>query len=181
MCCTILMRPTAWISGGWTGSKVRITNGSTKSRATRWTRANVSTRCGCSITCTRWTSPAPGSVRCSFSRYAGPGSHRYAIGFSGDSGVSWESLRFQPYFTAAASNIGYCWWSHDIGGHYGGYRDDELTLRWIQLGTFSPISRLHSSTSHFIRKEPWFFPPEIADAMKQALRLRHQLFRTCTQ
>ena len=111
-----------------------------------------------------------------FSRYAGPGSHRYAIGFSGDSGVSWESLRFQPYFTAAASNIGYCWWSHDIGGHYGGYRDDELTLRWIQLGTFSPISRLHSSTSHFIRKEPWFFPPEITDAMKQALRLRHQLF-----
>ena len=65
-----------------------------------------------------------------FSRYAGPGSHRYAIGFSGDSGVSWESLRFQPYFTAAASNIGYCWWSHDIGGHYGGYRDDELTLDW---------------------------------------------------
>ena len=32
-----------------------------------------------------------------FSRYAGPGSHRYAIGFSGDSGVSWESLRFQPF------------------------------------------------------------------------------------
>lgn len=111
-----------------------------------------------------------------FSRYAGPGSHRCAVGFSGDSVVSWESLKFQPYFTATASNVGYCWWSHDIGGHYGGYRDDELTLRWLQLGTFSPISRLHSSTSQFIRKEPWCFPAETAEAMKQALRLRHQLF-----
>ena len=29
-------------------------------------------------------------------------------------------------FTATASNIGYGWWSHDIGGHFKGYKDDEL-------------------------------------------------------
>ena len=52
-----------------------------------------------------------------FSRYAGPGSHRYPVGFSGDTIVSWESLNFQPEFTNTASNIGYGWWSHDIGGH----------------------------------------------------------------
>lgn len=52
-----------------------------------------------------------------FSRYSGPGSHRYPVGFSGDTIVTWESLDFQPYFTATASNIGYGWWSHDIGGH----------------------------------------------------------------
>ena len=52
-----------------------------------------------------------------FSRYAGAGSHRYPIGFSGDTIITWESLDFQPYFTANASNIGYGWWSHDIGGH----------------------------------------------------------------
>ena len=40
-----------------------------------------------------------------FSRYAGPGSHRYPIGFSGDTVVTWESLKFQPEFTACASNI----------------------------------------------------------------------------
>jgi alpha-glucosidase (family GH31 glycosyl hydrolase) len=50
-----------------------------------------------------------------FSRYAGPGSHRYPVGFSGDTVVTWESLDFQPEFTATASNIGYAWWSHDIG------------------------------------------------------------------
>ena len=80
-----------------------------------------------------------------FSRYAGVGSHRYPIGFSGDTVITWASLDFQPYFTATASNVGYGWWSHDIGGHFFGGKDDELTVRWTQLGVFSPIMRLHSS------------------------------------
>ena len=110
-----------------------------------------------------------------FSRYAGPGSHRYPVGFSGDTIVTWESLRFQPYFTVTASNIGYGWWSHDIGGHMLGYRDDELATRWVQFGVFSPINRLHSSSSPFNSKEPWNFPPEPCAVMKQFLRLRHRL------
>ena len=111
-----------------------------------------------------------------FSRYSGPGSHRYPVGFSGDTLVTWESLDFQPYFTATSSNIGYGWWSHDIGGHMGGYRDDELITRWIQLGVFSPINRLHSSNTDFIRKEPWCFEEKTEAIMKDWLRLRHLLF-----
>ena len=38
------------------------------------------------------------------SRYAGPGSHRYPVGFSGDAANSWKTLAFEPYFTATASN-----------------------------------------------------------------------------
>lgn len=110
-----------------------------------------------------------------FSRYAGPGSHRYAVGFSGDTVVSWASLDFQPEFTATAANIGYAWWSHDIGGHTRGVRDDELATRWVQYGVFSPIMRLHSANNPFIRKEPWQFPPEHRAAMGDALRLRHRL------
>ena len=90
-----------------------------------------------------------------FSRYAGPGSHRYPVGFSGDTIITWDSLDFQPYFTAAASNIGYGLWSHDIGGHMMGTKDDELAGRWLQFGVFSPILRLHSSKSEFTGKEPW--------------------------
>ena len=110
-----------------------------------------------------------------FSRYAGPGSHRYPIGFSGDSVVSWASLKFQPYFTAMASNIGYGWWSHDIGGHMFGRRDEALQARWYQFGAFSPICRLHSSDSPFNGKEPWNFRPEARRAMIDALRLRHAM------
>lgn len=110
-----------------------------------------------------------------FSRYAGIGSHRYPVGFSGDSIITWESLQFQPYFTATASNAGYGWWSHDIGGHMDGCRDDELITRWIQFGVFSPIMRLHSSNSHFTGKEPWNYGEEERGIISDFLRLRHKL------
>ncbi|WP_075642142.1 glycoside hydrolase family 31 protein [Exiguobacterium indicum] len=110
-----------------------------------------------------------------FSRYAGPGSHRYPVGFSGDTIISWASLQFQPYFTATASNIGYGWWSHDIGGHQRGEKDDELSTRWLQYGVFSPIMRLHSTMSIFNGKEPWRYSTDAANVMKNYLRLRHQL------
>ncbi|KAH8763505.1 putative alpha-xylosidase [Hyaloscypha sp. PMI_1271] len=110
-----------------------------------------------------------------FSRYAGPGSHRYPVGFSGDTIVTWDSLAFQPEFTATASNIGYGWWSHDIGGHMFGGKDDELSTRWLQLGCFSPILRLHSSNSQWTRKEPWTYGPEAEKVMTAFLRLRHRL------
>ena len=93
-----------------------------------------------------------GNRRLTFSRYAGLGSHRYPIGFSGDTVISWDSLDFQPYFTATASNVGYGWWSHDIGGHMKGTKDDELATRWVQLGVFSPINRLHSLIIYLVEK-----------------------------
>ncbi|MCR5402746.1 MAG: glycoside hydrolase family 31 protein [Butyrivibrio sp.] len=110
-----------------------------------------------------------------FSRYAGPGSHRYPVGFSGDTVCSWKSLCFQPYFTSTASNIGYGWWSHDIGGHMLGDKDNERLIRWIQLGVFSPIMRLHSSNSPFLNKEPWTIEEPYHSVMQKFMRLRHRL------
>ncbi len=110
-----------------------------------------------------------------FSRYAGPGSHRYPIGFSGDTMTTWESLRFQPFFTANATNIGYTYWSHDIGGHQFGKRNDEMTVRWVQLGVFSPIMRLHSTANAFYGKEPWNYGPEAEKIISEYMRLRHRL------
>ena len=109
------------------------------------------------------------------SRYCGPGSHRYPIGFSGDSVISWASLHFQPYFTSTASNIGYGWWSHDIGGHTHGSRDPELQVRWLQFGVFSPVLRMHSTSNRFNSKEPWRYSAAIEKMMIDMLRLRHRL------
>ena len=107
------------------------------------------------------------------SRYSGLGSHRYPLGFSGDTLVCWRSLNFQPYFTALASNAGYTWWSHDIGGHLFSKGKEELYLRWLEYGVFSPINRLHSSNIG-ISKEPWNYP-HVEEAAKKWLRLRHAL------
>ena len=116
-----------------------------------------------------------GKRRMTFSRYAGPGSQRYPVGFSGDTVMTWDSLDFQPYFTATASNIGYGWWSHDIGGHMLGKKSDNMEARWYEFGTFSPINRLHSTKMDFCGKEPWNFRPEAEHAMGETLRLRHRL------
>lgn len=109
------------------------------------------------------------------SRFAGYGSHRYPLGFSGDTAINWSVLNFQPYFTAAAANAGYSWWSHDIGGHHFGRKDDELYLRWLQFGVFSPIMRLHSTKDPFMGKEPWNFSRDTERTAADFLRLRHRM------
>ena len=110
-----------------------------------------------------------------FSRWSGLGSHRYPIGFSGDTIISWDSLQFQPYFTATASNVGYSWWSHDIGGHCEGQDEEELYTRWVQFGVFSPIMRLHSTKEKYLDRRPWTKSRGVASIIKEAMRWRHSL------
>lgn len=109
------------------------------------------------------------------SRYAGFGSHRYPLGFSGDTAINWRVLDFQPYFTANAANVAYSWWSHDIGGHHQGYRDDDLYMRWLQFGVFSPIMRLHSTAIELLGKEPWKYKSEVYKCAKEWLNFRHKM------
>lgn len=110
-----------------------------------------------------------------FSRYGGPGSGRYPVGFSGDTHSTWESLAYQPHFTATASNILYGTWSHDIGGHQPGPITGELYTRWIQFGVFSPILRTHTSKNREAERRVWLYPEPFRDVMAEALRLRYRL------
>lgn len=110
-----------------------------------------------------------------FSRWPGLGGHRYPIGFSGDAHVTWESLAFQPFFTATAANVGYGWWSHDIGGHCFGKEEPELYLRWVQFGVFSPIMRLHSTNKYYHKREPWRWDLNTEKIATDYLMLRHRL------
>jgi alpha-glucosidase (family GH31 glycosyl hydrolase) len=110
-----------------------------------------------------------------FSRWGGPGNHRYPIGFSGDTIVSWQSLAFQPFFTASAANAAYGWWSHDIGGHMRGMEDAELYVRWVQFGVLSPIFRLHSTKDEFVDRHPWHADAEIMKLTRSAMQFRHAL------
>jgi len=111
-----------------------------------------------------------------FHRWGGLGNHRYPIGFSGDYKISWESLKYQPYFTHTASNVGYGYWSHDIGGHASGDLDGdaELYTRWLQFGIFSPILRTHSAKISSIERRFWMFPNELPH-MLDLLNLRYAL------
>jgi len=109
-----------------------------------------------------------------YSRWGGLGNHRYPIGFSGDTYATWESLRFQAYFTPTAANVAYGWWSHDIGGHFGA-TDPELYARWVQFGAVSPCLRLHSTKDPLAERRPWGFPEPVYEAAKAAFQFRYSL------
>lgn len=110
-----------------------------------------------------------------YHRWGGLGNHRYQIGFSGDTYISWASLDFQPYFNSTASNVLYGYWSHDIGGHMNGVIDPEMYVRWVQFGAFSPILRTHSTKDARLRKEPWSFESKYTDILHDVIRLRYKM------
>ena len=110
-----------------------------------------------------------------YHRWGGLGSHRYQIGFSGDTYATWPTLAYQPYFTATASNVGYGYWGHDLGGHQqSGADNPELYLRWMQYGVFSPIFRTHATKASNIERRIWKFPnfPQL----RETVVLRYALF-----
>jgi alpha-glucosidase len=110
-----------------------------------------------------------------YHRWGGLGNHRYQVGFSGDTVSEWVSLAFQPFFTATAANVGYGYWSHDIGGHLPGPVQPELYTRWVQYGLFSPILRTHTTKDPKAERRIWAYPQEYASVMRDAFLLRYAL------
>ena len=109
-----------------------------------------------------------------FHRWGGMGSHRYPIGFSGDTYGTFGSLAFQPYFTATASNVCFGYWGHDLGGHMQiGDPNPELMLRWLQFGVFSPIFRTHGGSQAGTERRIWKY--ENFPSMLKCCNLRYQL------
>lgn len=113
-----------------------------------------------------------------YHRWGGIGSHRYQVGFSGDTHVCWEALQMEPWFTATASNVCYGYWGHDLGGHMKPEgdlgRDPELFTRWLQYGVFTPIFKIHSAKNADIERRLWNYPAH-SEYLKDAIRLRYSL------
>lgn len=110
-----------------------------------------------------------------FHRWGGLGNHRYQIGFSGDTISVWDSLAFQPWFTATAANVGYAYWSHDIGGHMPGAVEPELYTRWVQFGAFSPILRTHTTKNPDSERRIWAYPEPYSAILRAAFQMRYAL------
>lgn len=113
-----------------------------------------------------------------YHRWGGLGSHRYPLGFSGDTIITWESLEYQPEFTATSANVNYGYWGHDLGGHmfhrHQGSTDPERYTRWLQYGVFSPLYKIHPTKHPSILRYPWLFPDYVFQ-MVDAFHLRYAL------
>ena len=95
--------------------------------------------------------------------------HRYPVGFSGDTFISWETMAYSLEATIKGGNNG-VYWSHDIGGYMpqgpAGYAPTgEIFARWLQLGAVSPIFRVHA------KKDVYWTPPRKPGESDQGSRL----------
>ena len=109
------------------------------------------------------------------SRNFGIAPHKYSVLYSGQTNINWKTLKFLPFYNANSSNIGVSWWSHDIGGFKGGVEDSELYMRYVQLGTYSPILRLSSQAGKYYKREPWKWDAKTFKIVHDYLKLRHRL------
>ena len=101
--------------------------------------------------------------------------HKYSALYSGETLISWKTLKLLPFFNSTAANIGVSWWSHDIGGYKGGTEDAELFMRYVQLGVYSPILRLSSDTGKYYKREPWKWDAKTYKIVHDYLKIRHRL------
>jgi len=106
---------------------------------------------------------------------AGPWSdHTSAIAFTGDAWGTWNTLAQEAALTPDEATIGEPYVSDDIGSFLGappGTILDAADLydRWVQLGTFQPILRLHSNNDDRL---PWQYPQPVRSITEAFLRLR---------
>lgn len=101
------------------------------------------------------------------------GSQRYPLHWGGDSQCTFDALAATLRAALSIGISGIPFFSHDIGGFIG-LPDDELYIRWAQLGLFSSHSRCHGAgdTTH---REPWYFSEEACDIFRFYDKLRYSL------
>jgi alpha-glucosidase (family GH31 glycosyl hydrolase) len=109
---------------------------------------------------------------------AGPWSdHTSAIAFTGDAWGTWNTLAQEAALTPDEATIGEPYVSDDIGSFLGAppgapLDSPDLYDRWVQLGTFQPLLRLHSNGDDRL---PWQYPQPVRSITETFLRLRASL------
>ena len=101
------------------------------------------------------------------------GSQRFPLHWGGDSQCSFEALAGTLRAALSIGMSGIPFFSHDIGGFIG-QPDDELYVRWAQLGLFSSHSRCHGVGNH-THREPWYFSREACDIFRFYDKMRYSL------
>ena len=101
--------------------------------------------------------------------------HRAGVLYSGETIVSWDTLKYLPFYNSMAANKGISWWSHDVGGYKDGIEDSELYLRYVQFSTFSPIFRFSAKRGVYYKREPWMWDVKTFTIAREYCWLRQRL------
>lgn len=110
---------------------------------------------------------------------------RTTVHFTGDTTSSWDTLHAEVGYTPGESaSTGLSAVSHDIGGFNNDGTQakgaepgstklaDDLYARWVQLGAFQPVDRLHGNHSDRL---PWQYGAAAKTSAEKFLNLRENL------
>ncbi|KAJ8251633.1 hypothetical protein GJAV_G00223460 [Gymnothorax javanicus] len=107
------------------------------------------------------------------SRSSFPGLGQFSAHWTGDVWSDWEQLRYSVPAVLMFGLYGVPLVGADVCG-FEGDTDEELCVRWMQLGAFYPFMRNHNDRRNR-PQEPYVFGREAQAAMRSALSLRYSL------
>ncbi len=124
------------------------------------------------------------------------GGQRFAALWTGDNISDWGHLHLANLQSQRLNISGFSLVGSDIGG-FAGYPDGELLTRWLQMGIFHPVYRVHSmgkkndgsaevdeelklkeielTAEERADQEPWVFGDPYTEVSRKAIELRYQL------
>ena len=105
-----------------------------------------------------------------WARSAWAGNQRYPLHWGGDNSPNYFNMLPQLEGGLSFGLSGFQFWSHDIGGFCGSI-DENLLIRWMQVGMFISHSRIHG----FGDRELYKFGPETQRICGDYIRLRYRL------
>ena len=115
----------------------------------------------------------PGQRLFNLTRSGYAGIQRYGvIPWSGDVGKSFGGLAVQPAMMLGMGMSGLAYHNSDIGGFCCGTTTPELYVRWMEYGTFCPITRAHGTGQP---TEPWGYGAQAESVCTKFIQLRYQL------
>ena len=100
------------------------------------------------------------------SRSGVAGTERVAQTWTGDNRTSFEDFRGNHKMAMTMALSGYRFFGQDIGGFAGPRPSQELFIRWIQYGLFTPRFVLHSWKEDGSVTMPWLYPELIPTVQK---------------
>lgn len=102
------------------------------------------------------------------------GIQRYAQVWAGDNLTCWEALKSNIATILGMGLSGVANHGCDVGGFYGPAPDEELFVRWVQMGAFMPRFSIHSTNTDNTVTEPWMYSGS-KNYIRDAINFRYTL------
>ena len=106
-----------------------------------------------------------------FARSSYIGAHRYGGVWQGDNHSWWNHILLNLKMLPSLNMCGFLYTGADIGG-FNGDTTEDLMLRWLQLGVFTPLMRNHSCQG---TREQEIYRFSTMEAMRDIITVRYAL------